>query len=50
MGNGAHVMAVNETRLSKTTTDCLVSIKDFALERKDRCIWRRGRTVCAEYN
>ena len=36
MGNGVHIMTINETKLSKTTPDCLVSIKDFALERKDR--------------
>ena len=50
MGNGVHIMALNETKLSKTNPDCLISIKDFALERRQKCIRRRGRTVCAEYN
>ena len=42
MGNGVHIMAINETKLSKTTPDCLVSIKDFALERKDRNVYGGG--------
>ena len=51
MGNGVHIMAINETKLLKTIPDCLVSIKDFSLGRKrQKCIWRWGRTVCAEYN
>ena len=29
-------MAINETKLSKYSPDCLVSINDFAVERKDR--------------
>ena len=31
-----HIMAINETKLSKYSPDCLVSINDFAVERKDR--------------
>ena len=41
MGNGEH-MAINETKLSNTTPNCLVSIKDFALERKDRNVYGGG--------
>ena len=33
---GIHIMAINETKLSKYSPDCLVSINDFAVERKDR--------------
>ena len=39
MGNGVHIMPINETKLWKTTPDCLVSIKDFAMERKDRNVY-----------
>ena len=39
IGNRVHIMVINETKLSKTTPDCLVSIKDFALERKDRNVY-----------
>ena len=33
---GIHIMAINETKLSKYSPDCLVSINDFAVEWKDR--------------
>ena len=39
MGDGVHIMAINETKFSNTAPDCLVSIKDFALERKDRNVY-----------
>ena len=42
MGSGVHIMAINETKLSKTTPDCLVSINYFALERKDRSVYGGG--------
>ena len=42
VGNGVHIMAINETKLSNTTPNCLVSIKDFALERKDRDVFGGG--------
>ena len=42
MGNGVHIMPINETKLWKTTPDCLVSIKDFALERKNRNVYGGG--------
>ena len=35
-------MAINETKLLNTTLDCLVLIKDFALERKDRNAYGGG--------
>ena len=42
MGSGVHIRAINETKSSNTTPDCLVWIKDFALERKDKNVYGGG--------
>ena len=41
MANGIHIMEIKETKWSNTTLD-VVSIKDFALERKGRNIYGGG--------
>ena len=38
-------MAINEAKLWNTTPDCLFSIKDFALERKDRNVYGGGVAI-----
>ena len=33
---GIYIMAINETKLLKYSPDCLISIDNFAVDRKDR--------------
>ena len=41
-GKGVHIIAINETKLSNTTLDCLFSIEEFALERKGKNVYGGG--------
>ena len=42
---GIHIMAINETKLSKYSPDCLTSIDNFAIESKDRNEEGAGVTI-----